>query len=172
MPVCPTVHHDIVLVALAGNVGQVRLRPAGAKQQGGDGPPVFCDGIGGLFDAVENHHALFSPGAHESMVLTIFAKDGRAPGDRVVHPRQGAPIDIDPPLVGLRVDTHEENMIPFRADLNRRGDNVAGPSDHLRAGTRRKYPTECRCHEQAGCRISAGSHRLLSFQLRHGSRLL
>ena len=133
-----TIHHDIMPAILAGLIGQVRLACVRAEHQPGKGPASFGDGIRFLFDAVENHHALFTSRAHESMVLAILAEKRSALSNGVVHPRQSLSIVIDLPLFRLRVNTHNKNVVTIGADPNCRGHNVADPSDHGSLGRRRK----------------------------------
>ena len=123
---------------LAGLIGQVCLRCVRAEHQPGNGPAIFGDGIRCLLHAVDNDHALFASRAHESMVLAIFTEKRSAAGNGVVHTRQSLSIVIDLPLFRLRVNTHNKTVVTVGADLNRRGHNVADPSDHLSHGRRRK----------------------------------
>ena len=39
---------------------------------------------------------------------------------------------IDLPLFRLRVNTHNKNVVAMGADLNRRGHNIADPSDDVK----------------------------------------
>jgi hypothetical protein len=65
------------------------------------------------------------------MVLAILAKKRSPPGNGVIHTRQRLSIEIDLPFFRLLVNTHNKNAVTMGADLNRRGHNIADPSNYV-----------------------------------------